>query len=685
MNVGGSRLARRRTLFVSMAIVAGGWFAAAPALAADPLTPTFFHCGDANADDSLKAGDALLILRAAVGTHTGCSAMVCDAVGGFDGVKASDALAVLRAAVGSSGPSTLRCPSAARIWDEELLAAIRLDIPRPTVHARNLFHLSIALWDAWVAYDNGTNAQPYLFSEQPTADADVYSARTTAMSYASYRLLQHRFANSPGKTTSLAALNARMESLGLDRTFTGTSGDSAAAVGNRIAAAVITYGLADGSNEANDYADNTGYAPQNPPLYPALSGTTMAKPNLWQPLSLEYSVTQNGIPLPITKQTFICPHWAAVTPFATAFANAQAPPWLGGLGDDEFKQSALQVIRFSSRLDPVDGVTINISPGAKGNSTLGTDDGVGHALNPSTGAPYDVTMVKRADWARVLAEFWADGPHSETPPGHWNVLANQVADHPAFQKRIGGAGDGLDNLEWDVKAYLALNGAVQDAAISAWGNKGLHDSARPISMIRYMAGRGQSTNPAGPSYSVSGLPLESGLVEVITASSSATGQRHAHLADHVGKIAIRAWRGNPFDPIGQVSGVGWILGIDWVPYQRATFVTPAFAAYTSGHSTFSRAAAEVMTTLTGDAFFPGGISEFRAVANSYLGFEKGPSAAVTLQWATYRDAADEAGLSRLYGGIHIRADDYAGRVLGEQIGKNAAALAATYWDGTIGE
>ena len=74
-----------------------------------------------------------------------------------------------------------------------------------------------------------------------------------------------------------------------------------------------------------------------------------------------------------------------------------------------------------------------------------------------------------------LAEFWADGPKSETPPGHWNVIANQVADSPGFELRIGGQGPVVDRLEWDVKTYFALNGAVHDAAVAAWGAKGYYD------------------------------------------------------------------------------------------------------------------------------------------------------------------------------------------------------------------
>ncbi len=81
--------------------------------------------------------------------------------------------------------------------------------------------------------------------------------------------------------------------------------------------------------------------------------------------------------------------------------------------------------------------------------------------------------------------------------------------------------------------------------------------------------------------------------------------------ENVGKIKIYAWKGPDYidDPSSDVAGVDWILGTHWWPYQRGTFVTPPFAGYVSGHSTFSRAAAEVLTALTGNEFFPGGMGD----------------------------------------------------------------------------
>ncbi|MGH3927616.1 MAG: vanadium-dependent haloperoxidase, partial [Pseudonocardiaceae bacterium] len=316
------------------------------------------------------------------------------------------------------------------------------------------------------------------------------------------------------------------------------------------------------------------------------------------------------------------------------------------------------------------------------NNSLGANDGRGYEANPATGQSYAPNRVLRADFARVLTEYWADGPTSETPPGHWNVIANEVADTPEFELRIAGDGEPVDRLEWDVKLYLALNGAVHDAAIAAWGVKGFYDSVRPISMIRYMGGKGQSSDPDLPTFDPDGLPLVPGLIEVVTAASSVPGERHEALADHVGEVAIRAWQGNPEDPATQTAGVGWILAVDWLPYQLATFVTPAFAGYVSGHSTFSRAAAEVMTGFTGSSYFPGGLAEWTIPAGE-LQVELGPAEDVTLQWASYYDAADQAGLSRLFGGIHISPDDFEGRTMGSICGKDAWALAQRYFAGTV--
>jgi hypothetical protein len=576
--------------------------------------------------------------------------------------------------------------SVARVWNEALLEAIRRDTPAPTVHARNLFHTSAAMWDAWAAYD--PTAAGYFVKDKAEA-SDVHAAREAAISYAAYRVLLHRYSFASGLQETFDELTATMEALCYRIDYVATDGDSPAALGNRIAAAVIAAGRDDGAREDLRYA-NPAYKPVNPPLVVADPGTEVLDPSRWQPLALARTVAQNGLPVPGRVQTFLGSHWGGVHGFALPPASDGLPIDPGpapALTDEPrrdagFKRAAVAALRYSSRLDPGDGVTVDIGPGALGANALGANDGRGHDVNPETGRPYARNVVRRGDYARALAEYWADGPRSETPPGHWNAIANEVSDSTELDRRIGGVGREVDRLEWDVKLYLALNGALHDAAVAAWGAKGRYDSGRPISMIRYLGGEGQSSDSVGPSYDPQGLPLEPGLVEVVTRASSAPGERHEALARHVGEVAVRSWAGFPDNPETEASGVRWIRAVEWVPYQLPTFVTPAFAGYVSGHSAFSRAAAEVLTAFTGSSYFPGGLYERPFPAGS-LKIEHGPAEDVTLQWATYFDAADGAGVSRLYMGIHVPPDDVAGRRVGAQCGKEAWALAQRYYGGGV--
>jgi hypothetical protein len=575
-------------------------------------------------------------------------------------------------------------PSVARLWNEVNLDAIRRDFPAPTVHARNLFHLSAAMWDAWAAYDD--SAEGYFVTDDLGAD-DPAAARTVAISHAASAILRHRYADTAGTEETLEQIDAAMEQLCLPSDSDDPDAVAAAELGDRIAEEVIAFGATDGSNEAGDYTDDT-YEPVNPPLTVAGSGTVMDDPDRWQPLDLNQSIGQNGVDLPDGVQLFVGSQWGSVASFALPAdppdglpIDPGPPPLLADPATaEEYRASAREVVAFSSLLDPRGAETIDISPATLGANPLGTNDGTGHPLNPVTGEPYDANLVNEGDFGRVLAEFWADGPESETPPGHWNTIANTVSDDPDLEHRLGGRGPEVDRLEWDVKLYLALNGATHDAAVAAWGAKRFYDYVRPISMIRYLGQNGQSSDPDLPMYGEDGLPLEPGLVELATEETLDPGGRHESSNALPGEIVIRAWR-SPLEPEAELGGVDWIRAVDWVPYQRETFVTPAFAAYVSGHSAFSRAGAEVLAAITGDEFFPGGLGEWEIPAGD-LEFEVGPDEGVRLQWATYADAADQAGVSRLYGGIHVSADDLAGRALGAEVGQGAWALANRYYDGT---
>ncbi|MGB0983075.1 MAG: T9SS type A sorting domain-containing protein, partial [Saprospiraceae bacterium] len=614
--------------------------------------------------------------------------------------------------------------SVARQWNEVLLTGIRGDFARPTIHARNLMHISMAMYDAWAVYDEV--AESYFLGKTVNGftcpfdgvskPVDIEAARKEIISYAAYRIIYERFLYSPGALKTIPDATNLLNDLGYDENITSTdySTGSPAALGNYIASKVLEYGLQDGSFEDDNF-QNQHYEALNPALDMDSSGNSdIIDPNRWQPLKLNVFVDQSGNPIPGGVPPFLSPEWGNVAPFALSesdkttywrdgnsyhvYHDPSTPPTIGveGYLPEEYKWGFSMVSIWGAHLDPSDGVMIDISPASIGNNPAfptnyenyrnfydyknGGDASQGYTENPKTGQPYIPQIVPRADYARVLAEFWADGPDSETPPGHWFSILNYVSDHPELVKKYKGEGTIINDLEWDIKGYFMLAGAMHDAAISAWGIKGWYDYLRPVSAIRFMADQGQSTDANLPNYnSEYGIPLVEGYIEQVQAGDTLAGAN----GENINKIKVYSWKGPNYivSPDSTIAGVGWILAENWWPYQRPSFVTPPFAGFVSGHSTFSRAAAEVLTMLTGDPFFPGGMGEFEANKDEFLVFEDGPSVNLTLQWATYRDASDQTSLSRIWGGIHPPADDIPGRLIGEQIGIDAFNFAEKYFEG----
>jgi hypothetical protein len=642
---------------------------------------------------------------------------------------------ILLSACGSDNKSQTpdnRPASVAHQWNEVVLQSIRKDRVRPPVQARNLFHISAAMYDAWAIYSprqnsriNNSDKRPRTYLLGKTLNGftcplsvsinanDAQPAREEAISYASYRLIKHRYQQSPGYVQTMVMADQLMTDLGYDinNTSTDVTSKSPAALGNYIAQCYINYGLQDGSNESGSHA-NQHYQPVNPPLAPFLPGnSTVVDKDRWQPIALDVFVDQGGNVIVGGSPSFMGAEWGKTLPFALTavdmiryernnneypvYLDPGAPPSIGDENPINYQWSFALVAKWSSHLDPTDGVMIDISPASLGDSadlplTFGDhrffyDDREGgaseqgHTLNPKTGQAYTPQIVPRGDYTRVLAEFWADGPNSETPPGHWFALFNGISEDDRLIKRFRGQGKDLGSLEWDEKGYFTLGGAMHDAAIAAWGVKGWYDYARPIAAIRAMADLGQSTNPDALSYHPQGIPLDPGFIELVNFGDILSGQGNVN----VGKIKVRAWRGPTAiqTPATDTAGVGWILAENWFPYQRPSFVTPPFGGYVSGHSTFSRAAAEVLTAFTGDEYFPGGLGEFPVRQNEYLVFEEGPSVDLTLQWATYRDAANQCSLSRIWGGIHPPMDDIPGRLMGEEIGVRAVEVAEVFFNG----
>jgi len=626
--------------------------------------------------------------------------------------------------------------SVAREWNEANLEAVRLDFAQPTLTARNLWHVSAAMYDAWAIYD--LEAETYFLGKEvggfyipfngidiPTDPAELAEAREEAISYAAYRVLKHRYSedyvpnaqnNEPDNPAHIAAIfDDLMTDLGYDMNFVSTdfSGGSAAALGNYIAEQIILFGLQDGSNELG-FHQNQYYQPVNLGVLQAVNpgNPSLQDPNRWQRLLQFIGQGETDI-----DPNFLSPEWGNVVPAVLTedditlyerdentyqvYCDPGAPPYIDEVTDetgldDDYKKGFMMVAVWSSLLDHTDGNMIDISPNNIGNITsypesfdeyddfydffTGDDASQGYSMNPATGMPYDTQTVPMGDYGRVLAEFWADGPDSETPPGHWYTILNYVNDHPDLVKKWNGQGDLIEDLEWDIKTYFTLGANMHDCAIGAWGVKGWYDYIRPISAIRYMADQGQCSDLTLPNYDPSGLPLIDGFSELVDLTDPLIGVSQENL----NKVKIKAWRGPAYldqvdlatgellEPIQDsvLAGAGWILAENWWPYQRPSFITPPFAGYVSGHSTFSRGAAVVLEQMTGDEYFPGGMGVFPCPQNDFLVFEEGPSVYLELQWAKYKDASDQCSLSRIFGGIHPPADDIPGRLIGQKIGED---------------
>ena len=135
--------------------------------------------------------------------------------------------------------SPVLAETVARSWNEQNLDAIRLSFPDPPVHARNLFHVSVAMYDAWAAYDNV--AVGYIHNEDAVAPGTIADARHEAISYAAYKVLISRYVTYPHPKTPVenaavtkTALDAKMAEFGYPTGTTTITGTTPAAVGNRV-------------------------------------------------------------------------------------------------------------------------------------------------------------------------------------------------------------------------------------------------------------------------------------------------------------------------------------------------------------------------------------------------------------------------------------------------------------------
>jgi hypothetical protein len=441
-------------------------------------------------------------------------------------------------------------------WNNAALAAVRAAHLSPPAVARALFIVHNAIFDAWAPYTRralGTQLGGAL--RRPVSE-HTDSNRAKALSFAAYRACLDLF------PASEALFDGLMLRLGYDPGDTST-GTTPSGIGNAAAEALLAFRHQDGSNQLGNYnggapySDYTNYVPVNDPDH-------LNDPNRWQPLRVPNGTGGFDV------QMFSVPQWYKVTPFALTSSSQFRPPPPFLYPSPEYTAQAEQLLRISAEL---------------------------------------------TDKQKIIAEYWADGPGTESPPGHWNLFAQYVSQRDRH------------SMSEDVEMFFTVTAALFDGGVASWDAKRHYDSVRPISAIRFLY-RGKN---------------------------------------------VKAWG-------GAYKGTVTMDGANWIPYQAATVVTPPFPEYVSGHSTFSSAAAEALTDFTGNPYF----DLCATVPTGSSKFENGlvPAGPVTLCWETFQDAAEQAGMSRLYGGIHFQRGNREGLELGQQVGRAVWRQALSYFNGT---
>ena len=463
-------------------------------------------------------------------------------------------------------------------WNAALLQAVRGSTLGPPMVARALAIAHTCMYDAWAAYDEQAIGTRLGASLRRPKHERTRANIEQAISFAAYRAAADLF---PAGISTL--FDPLMRSFGYDGSDRSTSASAPTGIGNLAAQAVLNARHHDGANQLGDtpgglpgvpYSDYTGYVPVNEPMdvRGPFDVTTVGDPNRWQPLRY---VDANGR---LVTQGYEGAQWQDVTAFALGpTSRLRSPSGPARYGSEGYIAQARDLVELSARL---------------------------------------------TDEQKMIAEYWADGPQTVQPPGHWSAIGQFVSQRDHHGARPHG-------LERDVKLFFALTNALFDAACCAWDNKRAFSSVRPITAIRYLF-RGHG---------------------------------------------VRAW-GGPHQ------GTQVIDGSSWFPYQLRTFPTPPFPEYSSGHSTFSAAAAEILRRFTGSDRFGASVSLPAGSSRTEPGAV--PAADLTLQWPTFSDAAAQAGISRRYGGIHFEQGDLDGRATGRLAALMTWQKACRYWRG-VGE
>ena len=318
------------------------------------------------------------------------------------------------------------------------------------------------------------------------------------------------------------------------------------------------------------------------------------------------------------EQTFLTPQWGSVTPFGLDTGDQHRPE----APEPFFLIEGASLDMYGAVVTLPDGSTV----------PLGRDL-VGTVINPAFIAQAERVVEASAeltDEHKLIAEFWEDGAGTSFPPGNAMIQAQFVSareDHSQAE---------------DAAFFMAMGNAQLDAGIAAWDAKKHFDYARPVRVIRELGRLGLIGTPG-----VDELTGEQGNV-------------------------IQAWGGPDL-------GTRTILAENWLPYQPpGGDPSPPFAEYVSGHSTFSAAGAEILRLFSRSDVFGGAVT-FRPGESRFE--DTTPTDELTLRWDTFTEAADQSGISRIYGGIHFDDGNENGLALGRAVARETFEAALGFMQG----
>lgn len=515
--------------------------------------------------------------------------------------------------------------SVASLWVSQALNAVSSpegSFIGPTGASRAYGILGTAMYDAWSAYETIPTSALYFdglidFDLQRPQAENTLTNKQEAISYAAFRVLNDLF-TAPSLQVSF---EQEMLDLGFNPNDNSLDLTTPSGIGNFVAQQWINFRHQDGSNQLNNYVDTSGYLPVN-------TVTNITDINAWTPESVP--IGSEGTPNFLYTQSPLTPHWGSVTPFSLTSGNQYRPPAPEPFLLDPFATVDLE----AKTITRADNTVVPISK-----SLIGTDInpefiGQSEQIIELSASLSDPNAQVEGDTRKLIAEFWEDQAGTPFPAGTWMLFAQKVAekDNP--------------DLDFDIPLFLNLGNAVFDAGIATWESKYFYDYTRPVRAIRELGKLGLiGEDPDGD-----------------------------------GIFTVNAWGGVGLGTIE-------IPATDFITYQMpSSDPSPPFPEYTSGHSTFSSAAAEVLRLYTGsDSFLLGdgtlGLSVNFPVGSSRFEPNIIPNTPITLSWSTFSSAADEAGISRLYGGIHFEDGDLNARRLGEQVGQNVFNRTQFFLDG----